>query len=350
MEVLAEIRYRKIRPIGVGEGMNSEVFLAFDPQLSAEIAVKEIPKARFGNSPGSYFAEAGLMFASTHPHVVPPLYGCHTSDRISVAMPYYPSGSLKARIKSGPLSPKECLRVGYGVLLGLTQIHLKRILHLDIKPSNVLFDDIDRPRISDFGQARTLDVDGTVSAPRMYRLAFPPETLQTSKASVESDIYQVGLLLYRAANGNPFYEAQMPGPLDVSYKIAHAQFPDRDLFMPHVPKRLRTVIRTALRLNPADRYRSAAKMSDALAGVRVKLDWTTEPTPDGGLVWTALRDGRPDLVVSLSPRVGGRWRTRVCTFRGGNARAKSPDRYTRDALRRKEAEAHLKRVFEELSG
>ena len=75
MDVLAEIRYQKIRPIGIGEGMNSEVFLAFDPQLNAEIAVKEIQKANLGNSATSYFNEAGLMFASTHPHVVPPFYG-----------------------------------------------------------------------------------------------------------------------------------------------------------------------------------------------------------------------------------------------------------------------------------
>src|SRR5437660_11743994 len=105
--------------------MNSQVFLAFDPQLNSEIAVKEIEKASLGNSPARYFEEAGLMFASTHPHVVPPLYGCHTSTQISVAMPYYERGSLQARIKRAPLSCRECLRVGYGVLLGLSHRHRK---------------------------------------------------------------------------------------------------------------------------------------------------------------------------------------------------------------------------------
>ncbi len=328
--------------------MNSEVFLAFDPQLSAEIAVKEIQKANLGNSPASYFNEAGLMFASTHPHVVPPLYGCHTANQISVAMPYYRRGSLQSRIKDGPISPKECLRVGYGVLLGLTQIHLQKILHLDIKPSNILFDDIDRPRVADFGQARSLDSSGVVTAPRMYRLAFPPETLQTSKATVQSDVYQAGLLLYRAANGNPHYDTQVPLQPDLENKIISGRFPNRELFMPHVPRRLRTVIRKALQVNPADRYHSAAEMSDALAKVEIDLDWKTSPSANGGLVWRASRLDRPDIVVEISPCSGG-WSTSVFTSRGVDIRAKRPDQYRREGLSRKQADAHLKRVFAELS-
>jgi eukaryotic-like serine/threonine-protein kinase len=349
VEVLAEIRYRKIRPIGVGEGMNSEVFLAFDPQLRGEIAVKEIPKAALGNSPTSYFEEASLMFASTHPHVVPPLYGCHTADKISVAMPYYQRGSLKPRIEAGPLPSKESLRIGHGVLLGLTQIHLQKILHLDIKPSNVLFDDVDRPRIADFGQARTVDSAGVVTAPRMYQLAFPPETLQTSKATVQSDVYQMGLLLYRLVNGNPHYEAQVPALSELGSRIVGGRFPNRDSFMPHVPKRLRTAIRKALRVNPAERYHSAAEMSDALAKIKIALDWEVIPSANGSLVWRASRQDRPDLVVRASPCCSGGWSTAVYTSRGQDVRAKRPDQYKRDGLSRKEADAHLKKVFAELS-
>ena len=349
MDVLAEIRYKKIRRIGVGEGMNSEVFLAFDPQLNAEIAVKEIQKASLGNSPTRYFEEAGLMFASTHPHVVPPLYGCHTANQISVAMPYYRRGSLQGRINQAPLSPKECLRVGHGVLLGLTQIHLQKILHLDMKPSNVLFDEIDRPRVADFGQARAVDAAGVVTAPRMYRFAFPPETLQTSKATVQADIYQVGLLLYRSVNGNPHYEAQVPPPLDLPAKILAGRFPNRDSFLPHVPKRLRTIIRKALKRNPADRYRSASEMSDALAKVEIAVDWSISMSPVGGVVWRASRPEKPDIVVELSPCSSGDWSTGVYTSRNRETRAKNPGRYRREGLTRKEADDHLKMVFAELS-
>jgi len=349
MDVLAEIRYSKIRRIGVGEGMNSVVFLAFDPQLSAEIAVKEIQKGSLGNSPARYFEEAGLMFASSHPHVVPPLYGCHTANQISVAMPYYERGSLKARIAQGPVSLKESLRVGYSVLLGITQIHLRKILHLDIKPSNVLFDEIDRPRVTDFGQARSVDVAGVVTAPRMYRFAFPPETLQTSKATVQSDIYQVGLLLYRCVNGNPYYEAQIPAVEDLPAKIIAGRFPSRDNFLPHVPRRLRTIIRKALKTNPVERYRSASEMSDALAKVEISLDWSIQVLPTGRTVWQAMRLGKPDILVELVACEGGCWSTEVYTSRNHARRAKEPTRYHRKGLTKVEADEHLKMVFAELS-
>jgi serine/threonine protein kinase len=349
MDVLAEITYQKIRRIGVGEGMNSEVFPAFDPQLGSQIAVKEIQKASLGASPSAYFSEASLMFSSRHPHIVPPFYGCNTADFISIAMPYYDRGSLKARIKNGPLPLRECLNVMHGVLLGLTQIHLKSILHLDLKPSNVLFDEIDRPRVADFGQARSVDAAGVVTAPKMYKLAFPPETLLTSKATIQADIYQTGLLLYRMVNGNPFYEAQIPVPSDWIDRISRGKFPNRELFMPPVPRRLRTVIRKALEIDPVDRYSSAADMADALAKVRIPLDWDVTSSPAGGLRWRACREGRSDLLVEHSPSAGGTWCVNVYTNRGLSTRAKKPEPYAREEISRKAADAHLKKVFAELA-
>ncbi|MGO9086807.1 MAG: serine/threonine-protein kinase [Candidatus Sulfotelmatobacter sp.] len=349
LDVLAEIRYQKMRPIGIGQGMNSEVFLVFDPQLGGEIAVKEVPKARFGTSPASYFEEAGAMFASAHPPVVPVLYACQTAAQISVAMPYYANGSLHSRIEAGPLRLRECLRVGHGVLHGLTQIHLQSFLHLDVKPSNVLFDDTDKPMVADFGQARSLNC-GVVTAPRMYQHAFPPETLQTTLATVQSDVYQTGLLLYRCVNGNPYYEAQVPVPHELRAKIVAGKFPNRELFMPHVPKRLRTVIRKALRMAPTDRYHSATEMSDALAKVEVALDWAVTVGANGAVTWRAARRDRPDLVVELSPASGAAWDVGASTAGCTGLRAKARGRYWRDRLTRKDAEVHLKQVFAELEG
>src|SRR5436309_1911483 len=109
MQVVASIQYTKLKPIGVGQGMNSEVFLASEPQLGGQIAVKEIEKAKFGNNISEYFAEAQAMFATNHPNVVPVQYGCETSDRICLAMPYFPKGSLLDRIGNFPVSPLELI-------------------------------------------------------------------------------------------------------------------------------------------------------------------------------------------------------------------------------------------------
>jgi len=115
-----------------------------------------------------------------------------------------------------------------------------------------------------------------------------------------------------------------------------------------VPRRLRTLIRKALQVNPADRYHSAAEMSDALAKIEISLDWRITQSADGALLWRASRQHRPDLIVELKPISVG-WTTGVYTSRGGDVRAKRPHHYRREGLTRKEADAHLKRVFAELS-
>lgn len=350
MEIVNEIRYRKIEQIGVGQGMNSEVWLAFDPQVNGEVAVKEIQKSNLGNTLALYFDEASAMFASAHPNVVPVHYACQNATQVCVAMPYYPAGSLHSRIRTNPLPPKECLRIAHGLLHGLTRIHLKRFLHLDLKPSNVLFDDTDRPLVADFGQSRSLSSEGLVVAPRMYKFAFPPETLLTSVATVQSDVYQVGLLLYRAINGDPVYEQQVQPWQTLREKILRGKFPDRNLFMPHVPKHLRTVIRKALQVDPVDRYHSASEMSDALARVKVGLDWTVHLASCGKATWRASREGCPDVVVQRSSGGYGNFSVCVYTARGTELRAKCRHDFWREGLSPKEADDHLKKVFVELAG
>jgi len=184
----------------------------------------------------------------------------------------------------------------------------------------------------------------------MYERAFPPETLQTTLATVQSDVYQAGLLLYRAVNGNPYYEDQVPAPHELRAKIIGGKFPNRGLFMPHVPKRLRTVIRRALKLHPTDRYHSATEMSDALAKVEVALDWAVTTSVSGTLTWRATRGDRPDLVVELSSSGVGQWNVSASTVGCAGVRAKCRGQYCRNGLTREGAEAHLKQVFAELEG
>ncbi len=88
MQVLASISYTKVSRIGVGQGMNSEVYLADDSQLGGQVAAKEIDKARFAN-PTAYFNEAQTMFAVAHDNVVAVQYACQTATTISLVMPYY---------------------------------------------------------------------------------------------------------------------------------------------------------------------------------------------------------------------------------------------------------------------
>ena len=229
MQVVAELRYQRLQQIGVGEGMNSEVYLSHDPQVGGQVAVKEIPKSRFGNVVSLYFQEAQAMFAVAHSNVVPVQYGCETTEHVVLAMPYFANGSLAKRIATGPLSLDTVLHVAQGILSGVARIHQLGFLHLDIKPANVLFSSTWAPLISDFGQSREM-TSGTANVSAMYFHAMPPETLNQLVATIQSDIYQVGLLLYRAVNGEPFYQKQVVGKTDqeLMKEIAKGKFPDRE--------------------------------------------------------------------------------------------------------------------------
>ena len=349
MQVLASISYTRLSRIGVGQGMNSEVYLAGDSQLGGQVAAKEIDKARFAN-PTAYFNEAQIMFAVAHDNVVAVQYACQTAATISLVMPYYANGSLADRIQSCPLQLSEVQRIAQGVLAGLAHIHLASFIHFDLKPSNILFSNTNRPMVADFGQSRAISSTGVVTVPPLYMTSQPPETISTGVASQLADIYHTGLLMYRALNGDAFFRSQLaPDPTVLMAKIAAGKFPDRNMFMPHVPPRVRTLVRKALRVNPTDRFQSATEMADALTRVNLPLDWSVTAHPSGGFRWRAVRPGQCDLVVELVNNAGNCDIKTFTELVAEPRRAKCRKENWRAGLSLSDAHAHLKDVFERLA-
>jgi serine/threonine protein kinase len=348
MKVEASISYTKIRQIGTGKGMNSKVFLVDDHQFNAYVAAKEIKKTDFPNAK-SYFEETQTMYAVGHDRVVPVHYACQTDDMISVVMPHFDKGSLEDRIDQAPLKLSEALNVAQDVLAGVAHIHSLGYVHLDIKPSNILFSNKNRAMVADFGQSREISSTGVVSVPSVYNLAMPPETIATQIATPLSDIYHVGLLMYRCLNGNKFFSDQTPPTEpELKTKIRNGKFPDRKKFMPHVPKRLRTLVRKALLVDPTQRFRTATEMADALATVSISLDWSIEPISSGELGWRAKRAEKPDLVVELTED-GAEWTVETFTESEGEPRrAKDRAANWRKGLSRGDAFVHLEKVFQRL--
>jgi eukaryotic-like serine/threonine-protein kinase len=351
-EITAEIKYQQIEPIGKGEGMNSIVFRACDPYLQREIAVKEIKKSKLGNDFDSYCEEARAMFAVADTNIVGLEYICETPDYIALALPYFSAGSLGARIKQNPLSLRELLKMAHGVLAGVQRIHAKGFLHLDLKPSNILFDEIGRPLIADFGQSRRISPQGTVISPDIYKWAMPSEVFKSHVATIESDIYQLGVLLYRSANGDPLYRSQKSAittDAELVTKVSRGKFPDAKLFLPHVPPRIKAIIRKAMRTEPSERYRSASELAAALGRARLPFDWVTKNLGNGAYNWHATRQGRADLDVELSQNGNSEWQTEVWSTKGTERRKKNKADYWRSNLSYEEAAKHLTAVFADLN-
>jgi serine/threonine protein kinase len=341
MDVRGEITYKRIKEIGFGKGLNSTVWLANDPQLGGQIAVKEIEKQRIQNA-AKYFDEAHVMFKVGHKNVVPILCAFQTSDLICLAMRYYTHGSLGDLTEKGPLNPKEVLRIGQSVLAGLASIHVNGFIHFDLKPSNVLFDNNRQPMVSDFGQTCSAGPGGLAVHPGMYMHAIPPECF-SGVGGVQSDVYQMGGTLYRALNGDRFFDRQRGDDATLEARTTAGVFPDRRFFLPHVPKALKTVIRKAMMVNPADRYQSATDMANALARVSVGLDWSVSLSPSA-IEWIATPKGKGRLRVVMS-QSGSKWN--VEAFRRASKEQRfMPNSLWQKGLNETQAFKHLKAFFE----
>src|SRR5713101_1928278 len=300
MEVIScAFVYEQLEEVGAGEGLNSRVFRANDHQHGGEIAVKEIPKTKFAD-PSTYFAEAKAMNEADCPNVLPIRVASATGDRICIVMPYLRKGSLLRRIKSAPLSLKDTVQVAHGMLKGLGQIHQKGMIHFDVKPSNILFSDTNEALVADFGQACRVGLGGVVQVPLMYFRARPPETIIHRHGTSAVDIYQAGVTLYRAVNGEPVYEEQIACFDDAGLEAAilSGDFPNRQGYLPHVPLWIRKVLNKAMSIDPAKRFHSASDFMHDF-GKRINLNWRTTFCGGGEIDWVADRRNRRSLLIRL---------------------------------------------------
>lgn len=294
----AELAFEEVREIGA-EGRNSRTFVVNDRQLAAEIVMKQMRKEDFDDEDG-YFAEARTLYAVAHQNVVQVIYACEDEEHIYVAMPLYRNGSVKAWMGREHLTVREIVRIGCQVLSGLHNIHAKGLIHFDIKPDNILLSDRREALLSDFGLARHMNEEGLAEIDQFYTPMVPPDAVEDD-VDLRYDIYQFGLTLYRMANGDADFARQFRQFIvggafdrDAFYDaVAAGRFPDRSngAFPHHIPAKLRTVIKTCLEPEPAQRYGSALQVANTLADVEQCLDWRFSQA-DGNDLWIKEEQGR----------------------------------------------------------
>lgn len=359
MDVLINVKYTRIRQIGCGAGMNSEVYLGRDPQRDGEFAFKEIPKAHLDDQGiADYFQEAKAMFASEHPENVVPVHFAGENDagtHICIGMPYYKKGSLADRIEHHPVSIVEAIQVGIDMLSGLQRIHNAGFVHFDVKPSNILFSNRDDPMVADFGQTKAINpATGSVPIPWMYTQGTPPECFR-SEGTIRSDIFQAGSTLYRAVNGEPFFSPQKQSHPDISVmrrlveSAANAgKLPNRDLFLPHVPRALKIAIRKAIAVKPTDRYKSAADFAVALGKTSVGYNWKMENRPDDEAEWIGTKSTFAPISVTLTHDGPSSWKVQVHSCGQSRRRRGKNNGLWKRGMTQEAAVKHLQNVFRSL--
>jgi serine/threonine-protein kinase len=191
----------------LGEGAVGIVFAA-TTAAGERVAVKLLrPElAREGVARARFEREARLARELTTRHVVPILELGESDGVTYLVMPYYGGGSLAMRLRAlGRLDPREVLDLAAQLGRGLDALHRQRIIHRDVKPSNVLLDGEGTAALTDFGLARAADstrltADGQILGTPHY---LAPELIEGQEATRASDVYALGCVLYECLTGEP---------------------------------------------------------------------------------------------------------------------------------------------------
>lgn len=254
----------------IGRGGMAAVFLATQLDLGRTVALKVLAPERTPDAEAvaRFEQEARTIAQLNHPHIVSIHEVGSTSDgRLYYSMPFLTRGDLASRSRYAHTG--HIMTVMRALLGALAYAHEQGIIHRDVKPANVLFDDHDQPQLADFGIALNTREDlrvtraGATVGSSGY---MSPEQARGLHADGRSDLYSAGVMLYELLTGDMPYD----GPDALSVALAHAEDP-----IPPLPERLdawQDVIDGALAKNPDDRFDSAADMLAALETAARRAD------------------------------------------------------------------------------
>ena len=252
----------------VGRGGFGIVLKALDPQLRRIVALKVLaPHFASHTAACQRFLREGRAAASVvHDHVIT-IHGVGDQPLPHLVMQYVAGQSLQEKIDAcGPLGVKEVLRIGVQTAAGLAAAHKQGQVHRDIKPANILLENgVERVKITDFGLARAADdasmtQSGTVAGTPQY---MSPEQARGETVDCRSDLFSLGSVLYAMCAGRPPFRATTT--MGVLKRVCDD--PPRPLreVNPEVPDWLADIIGRLMAKNPADRFASAAEVSDLLS-------------------------------------------------------------------------------------
>jgi hypothetical protein len=257
--------YQVLREIGHG-GMGV-VYEAQDEALNRRVAIKVMAanRAKDRDARARFSREARAVAAIEHQNVVPIYQVGEERGTPFIVMPLLQGESLEARLKrAGRLTPAEVIRVGREVAAGLAAAHARGLVHRDIKPANIWLETgTGQAKLLDFGLARAADgVDAVtdLSAVPGTPAYIAPERVKKQPADARSDLFSLGVTLYRCATARPAFA----GPDALHAVTAHHPQPPHEINRA-IPARLSALIMRLLAKDPSARPASAHEAADAFA-------------------------------------------------------------------------------------
>ena len=241
----------------LGQGNFGLVLKGRHRHLKRAVAIKVLSGRE--DAPANFAAEAQVLAGFDHPHIVR-VHDYNEADGLClIVMELLAGGTLAERRKGMPA--EAACAVGLAVAAALACAHDRGILHRDIKPQNILFDEAGTAKVVDFGIAKILEgTAATASGLAGTPLYMAPEQIRGSKLAATTDLYGLGVLLYELLSGAPPFDRHLPLP--ALYRCHLDTKPPKPT---GVPGPLAQVVMKALAKDPAARQESAHAFAIELA-------------------------------------------------------------------------------------
>lgn len=292
----------------LGEGGMAIVYKAKDLILDRFVAVKILRPELAGDEEfvRRFHREAESVASLSHPNIVAIYDIGEEEDCYYIVMEYVHAMTLKEFIKDySPISISESVDIMKQVARAIAHAHARGIVHRDIKPHNILIDEEEHVKVTDFGIALAIS-DSTITYTHSIIGSahyLSPEQARGGKATVKSDIYAFGIVMFELLTGRlPF-----PGTSPVSVALKHLSepMPLPSDFRPEIPQSLENIIIRALAKRPQDRYES---MTDLYEDLETSLN--PDRAGESRLILAADQADDPDdddeKTIKMAPVVAGR--------------------------------------------
>ena len=249
----------------LGRGGMATVYRAYDPLFEREVALKILKQELLENVHlrERFERETKIIARLEHAAIVPVYDVGNDNNQLFFVMRYMAGGSLVERIQDRSLSLSEIAHIIQRVAAALDYAHNKGVIHRDLKPGNILFDEYNNAYISDFGIAKLthasvkLTNSGIIGTPTH----MSPEQAMGEEVDGRSDIYSLGVILFEMLSGKTPYEATTP--LGMAFKHASDPVPHILKINPNLPEGIEMVIEKVMAKNRDERYKSGTEFANA---------------------------------------------------------------------------------------
>ena len=279
-------RYRLVEHIDSGGA--ADVWLAHDERLDREVAVKLLGAKADDAFRERFTHEARRAASVTHPNVVTVFDEGQDGDDAYMVMEYVRGRTLRELIaERGPLPPHEASRIVTQIAAALDAAHGAGVLHLDVKPANVILTDTGIAKLADFGVATAAHGEAERELVGTARYVAP-ERIEGQAPTPRSDVYGLGLVAYELLAGRPAFQGVETDDL-LRLRLEGAAPSLRSTRIGIAPE-LDAVVAKALEREPRDRFATAGHFASAFRGAAERGDHTT-PLSAGAAVRSVTRRG-----------------------------------------------------------